>query len=265
MGDGFWQMEAHDEGESDRMGERGGESKHWTGTTTIHACVMYCPGTPILPELVQPSYTHVLLWYTHNLDWYTHQPSHTHTCCSGSDTPIHWSGTLLWYTQTANINSYSGILVHWTVALESYSALVQWKSSTAKSVPSLEAVWDQLLQSIRAHYYLTAHPSNRTSTSLVCNTHSFWCFFGSLGKFALRGSLCLRSWKQEDMLFLIGLMKNLEGASVAHISRSILGLYRALAVNAPTWCGYYKKIASGCASVCMCVSSDVLVCIWWSY
>ena len=63
------------------------------------------------------------------------------------------------------------------------------------------------------------------------------------------------------MLFLIGLMKNLEGASVAHISRSILGLYRALAVNAPTWCGYYKKIASGGASVCMCVSSDVLVCI----
>ena len=156
MGDGFWQMEAHDEGESDRMGERGGESKHWTGTTTIHACVMYCPGTPILPELVQPSYTHVLLWYTHNLDWYTHQSSYTHTCCSGSDTPIHWSGTLLWYTQTANINSYSGILVHWTVALESYSALVQWKSSTAKSVPS----WRQFETS-------SCNPSELTTTWLL--------------------------------------------------------------------------------------------------
>ena len=101
-------------------------------------------------ELVQPPYTHVAciaLVHPYYLNWYNH---HTHMYCSG--TPITWTATLISHhtfthaalvvihPYTANINSYSGILVHWTVALESYSALVQWKSSTAKSVPSLEAV-----------------------------------------------------------------------------------------------------------------------------
>ena len=55
----------------------------------------------------------------------------------------------------------------------------------------------------------------------MCNTHSFSWLFEAWGN-------------QEGMLFLIlGLMKNLEGATVAHISRSILGLNRAAAVNAP--------------------------------